>query len=399
MGGWGSVTPRRAAAGIALAGALLSLVAAPACGSDCTETLTCADQPGDDASPPEASGDRSLSDRSTGDVRGGDTVGSDASKGDVTMPPPDACDAAAVENCTNNFDDNCDGKIDCADPTCSQQGFRCIPAAPNGWTGPAAYYSGAAAAPACPSAYPTDAIDGNSDPSQTPATCTCNCGAPQGVSCSPVTLTYFVDNVCSQLCSTDSLPGNVCVPASCLKALSATASPPQPQGGSCAPSAGTNVPPVQWSDAERACTGPVGGGCAAGQVCAAPVGNPFGATQCVAMAGQQSCPAQYPNGAPTTYGGANDSRGCSQCTCGSPGGLTCSQPTVTLWTDAQCTQLQYTSFAADGACQASGGGDMGGPLGAASTVSSLQGSGSCTQGGGTPQGTVTPTMPTTVCCL
>jgi hypothetical protein len=383
MGG-GLVTPRRAAGLVALAGALLSLLAAPACGSDCTETLTCADQPGDDGSP---AGDRSISDQN---------AGGDTHTGDVTMPLDAACDKAAVENCTNNFDDNCDGKIDCADPMCNAQGFACVPAAPNGWTGPVAYYSGASESPACPAAYPTDSLNGHSTPAQAPAVCSCSCGSPQGVSCSAVNITYFSDGQCGASCGSDGLPGGLCVAAPC-QGLSESATPPQVQGGSCTASGTKKVPPITWGASERACTGPVGGGCAAGMVCAAAVGSPFGGTPCVYEAGQQSCPAQYPK-ATTTYGGANDSRDCGPCACGNPTGLSCSIPTVSLWSDPQCGSRQVSMFAADGTCT-SGGVSGGAVAGAISTSSMLQGSGSCPAMGGAATGSVTPTMPTTVCCL
>ena len=393
------VTPRRAAAGVAVAGVLLSLGAAPACGSDCSETLTCADQPSSDDGAAEATGDRAVLDQGAGDR--GDTGHADGTvgesgQGDVNPPPPDACDAAAVENCTNDFDDNCDGKVDCADPMCAAQGFSCVPAAPNGWKGPVAYYRGASASPACPSAYPTDALDGNSDPSQAPAQCTCACGAPQGASCSAVTVTYYQDTLCGgSSCGTSTLQGSQCASLPCA-ANGAKAGPPTVQGGSCTPMPGKIVPALQWNDAERACGGPVGGGCGGGMVCAASVGAPFGATQCVFQSGQQSCPSQYPNATGTTYGGANDSRDCSACNCGGPVGYSCTVPKVSTWAD-NCQLQTVNQFAADGSCNSL---SFNGKVKAVNATSPiLEGNASCPATGGTAQGSVTPTMPTSVCCL
>jgi hypothetical protein len=369
---------------------------APACGSsDCTETLTCADQPTDDASGP----DQGLGDHSLPDTRANDSPAAPEAGKDVITPLDSGCDVGAVENCTNGIDDNCNNLVDCADPMCMSQGFACVPAAPSGWTGPGAYYSGASAAPSCPGGYPTDSLDGNSDVVGSPAMCSCSCGAVQGAGCSSVGLTYYQQLNCGGgSCGTDSLPPSFCVVAPC-DAKSVAASPPTVQGGACTPSANDTIPPVTWSKSQRGCTGQVGGGCGAAMVCAPPVASPFAPTRCVYSPGTQPCPAGYANPSTTAYGGVNDTRGCTACSCGGAAGLSCSQPTVTLWTDSVCSQQQLSTIPADGSCAQLGGGGNMIPKGGEASAFGLQGVGSCPAGGGAPQGSVTPAKPTTVCCL
>jgi hypothetical protein len=405
------VGPRRFTAGLTVAGVALVVVTSPACGSpQCTDTLTCNDQAdlGVDGAPDDASafdqavgdvGDAPLADRVVGDVSLPDASTDSVAVGDATKPPLDAaCDASAVENCTNGIDDNCNGMVDCADPTCKSAGFTCVPTAPTGWTGPVAYDEGAPPSAACPAGYPTDALDGQSDPSTTAATCSCSCGAVQGASCSLTNVAYYSTLDCTgATCGDDGLPGGQCVAVPC--GSSAAASPPVVAGGACTATPSQTVPPVQWQQAQRACTGVVGGGCSAGNVCAPPVASPFAPTPCVYTAGSTGCPSGYPNAATTTYASATDTRSCSACSCGSPTGLSCSVPTMSLWSDVSCSVSQVTSFPANGACVSLGGSGMQRVGGAEASAFGVQGNGSCTASGGTPQGSVTPTQPTTVCCL
>jgi hypothetical protein len=392
---------RRHAVGVAIAGVVLSMASAPACGSpDCTETLTCADQPTDDASGfDQALGDRNATDQSSGGDRAMDARTSEGSP-DAVLPPPDAgCDAGAVENCVNGIDDNCNGLVDCADPMCSGAGFACVPAAPPGWTGPGAYYTGASIAPPCPGGYPTDSLDGESDVQNSPAMCACACGAVQGAGCSTAGISYYQDAMCNGAsCGMDALPPNFCVAAPCA-AAAVIASPPIVQGGVCTPAAKTTIPQVSWSKAQRACTGPVGGGCSSGMVCAPPVASPFAGTRCVYSAGAQACPGDYPNASTTTYGGVSDTRSCSACACGAPTGLSCTQPTLTMWSGTVCMMLQLQSIPADGLCHQLVNGGMNNTQSAEASSFSLQGNGSCAASGGTAQGSLTPTQPSTVCCL
>ncbi|MGA7121295.1 MAG: hypothetical protein WBY94_14420, partial [Polyangiaceae bacterium] len=84
-----------------------------------------------------------------------DAVITDVSIDDwMTNPPADVpcAPTSSTENCTNGIDDNCDGLVDCAEPSCQTAGYACVGAAPAGWSGPDLFWTGAAGAtaPACP---------------------------------------------------------------------------------------------------------------------------------------------------------------------------------------------------------------------------------------------------------
>lgn len=103
----------------------------------------------------------------------------------------DACDAA-VEDCTNGLDDNCNGLVDCADPECASQGFACTPAVPVGWS-LVAYVENAR--PSCPVGWGASAP--NVEGPDGGGACQCACGAPTVNPCVQGTLSMSLgQNVC-----------------------------------------------------------------------------------------------------------------------------------------------------------------------------------------------------------
>src|SRR5262249_689709 len=116
----------------------------------------------------------------------------------------------------------------------------CVPVAPSGWTGPYELYDGPGPAPACGAAYvATPFYTGNDQLVAPPATCTCSCGAPTGVTCSSVTLTAYRGLACSNpVCASATLSPFTCTPvdtASCGYPYEFSATASTAQGGSCAP--------------------------------------------------------------------------------------------------------------------------------------------------------------------
>jgi hypothetical protein len=406
---------------LAAAAGLSTMVAmSAACGSiDCAETATCPEPAADatestlDAATPvdevEEGGNPQVGEGvfETGADGGigtpGDSgpdvdagVGDAARVGDAAGDGPDGC--ALTEDCTNGIDDNCDGKIDCADPQCMPS-YMCTPAFPPGWSGPVAVFEqdsdgGAPTVPPCPSAYPTLAQDGHATPLAAGASCQCTCQGP----CSLVVSTY-TNNNCggTHLCAATTVSAS-CVPAAGACAVQTAKITTGVAFAGCSPGAQKSVPPYSWVTAARACasgrTTYFQGGCDAGQVCAEAPPTTFARGLCIYQSGNPACPAGGYAVAHAVYGDAGDSRDCNasacQCSGGAAGG-TCSATNVTLSSASNC---------AGGACL---GGSCGAPfpltsspyIGATLTYSS----GSCTSTGtASPVGTVTPNTPTTICC-
>lgn len=194
--------------------------------------------------------------------------------------PRRAADAAVdgppgpESSCFDGLDNNGDRLFDCADPTCAAVAACVEPAPAGGWTGPAALYAGAAPVPACPAPYTMTLDPGGTDLAAGPATCAaCTCGPPTGGACTPA-------------------------------------------GGAA------TVPAPTFTTTARACAMPptTATGCPSG-VCR-PIAPPSFAGQCIVHTGDQPCP-----GPPYTnrhvFQEADDTRGCTPCTCSAPTGGAC----------------------------------------------------------------------------
>ena len=162
---------------------------------------------------------------------------------------------------------------------------------------------------------------------------------------------------------------------------------------SCAPVENNVAPPSpSWKSAVLGCgsLSLAPGGCAGGNVCVPQPGAPFASGACVRQAGDLPCPAGPYTKRRVVYGGADDTRGCSACSCGTPSGGSC-QGTLALRSGVGCTGNNLGSGSVPGCVTK--------PAGSGYFVAnaSLVGA-TCQQSGGAPTGTVTPTGPTTVCC-
>ena len=247
------------------------------------------------------------------------------------------------ENCTNGIDDDRDGSADCADTDCIA-GFMCAPPTPgDGWVGPLSFWSGSGAPPACTneSGFPTEITNAGSGISVAPSSCySCECGAPQGVSCQVGALTIFSDQACSGLNRTLNI-----VQGECVAFLSSTMDPASvrwesapPAGGACIPktSGSAVIPPVQWDTRMRACgdAPPNGAGCGIGSCVARPKA-PFAKQFCVYQRGDLACPAGSYSNRSVYFSGVTDTRTCTDCECTLPSGTSCTG-TLKLFTDLLC---------------------------------------------------------------
>jgi hypothetical protein len=316
--------------------------------------------------------------------------------------------------------------------------FKCVPTMPPaGWTGYFALYDGPAAQfSGCGTMFPMMKYTGNNQIMAPPATCPCNCGNPTGGTCQipPVAIS---DAACGQagFCSCPVTPPagyteNTCfnfpVPMMAGKfyecggttcgqqmgstscntgtmncTVSAKVGTSTVSGSSCTPSATMPMkPPVMWGSLGDACGGAQPGkGCTDTSATCMPIPTaPFHSGICIMQAGMQQCPAGMFTDTHVFYSATNDTRGCTACMCGTATGDTCTV-TWTLYSDTAfppACEMQELMMGS-GTCSAFSGNPS--ITSAKATITSPPSGGTCTPINGQPTGTVTPTNPTTFCCI
>jgi len=407
--------------------------------SDCAQRATCSSgdgiEGGNDSGGPgtDAGDDASGLDATMTDVTSEDVVvGNDVEEGGEDAPGETAVEDAPIadvtteksaadgpcvptgsaENCTNGIDDNCDGLVDCAEPSCQTAGYACVGAAPAGWSGPDLFWTGTAGAtaPACPTGYQT--LDGNAGPTGTSGSCACTCAA-SGQACTATAalhsdMTCAVNPACRSVTVTATMTGTgACTPIAPTTvcgsggSFAAAGGVPALSGGTCVPQVTkTPGPAAGWTSSARVCTAPADfpGGCAAaGQECVPPTPSPFGAAMCVHQSGDASCPAGFPTKS-LIYRGETDMRGCGPCMCSArPTGGTCAG-TISVWGDLAggCTGTVAGTYTLGNTCTTY--------TGASNNPGYAQGNFTVTPGTctvvtqPTPTGAVIGTGPATVCC-
>lgn len=230
------------------------------------------------------------------------------------------------ENCTDAFDNDGDGLVDCADPDC-KPGYSCVPAPPSGWTGYArlraqTYAAGAPAGPECPDgSTPERFFSGlGAAPDCTP----CNCGPMTGGQCGVAPLMCSTSSTdCSGATDATAIASSSCkAGSSSINQLSCYVAPaPVVSAGSCAPTKSTfaNTDPFEW--AQDVCRQPAGGGCAANEACTQNGAGDYVGYVCVELAGDQPCPVGW--GVRTVaYTSHTDTRSCDDCKC-TPSTVSC----------------------------------------------------------------------------
>lgn len=338
--------------------------------------------------------------------------------------------APPVEDCFAPGDEDGDALADCADPDCDAD-LECAPSFPVGWNnlGYVALFRGDAGInPACPAGTTGNAVyEGNAALQNTAASCSpCTCGAPQDRDCfitqdfnageaglqgaqvlnvsncgaasriDETTMPSNWDGICH---TNETFPGGQsCSGVACNQSVrvgTATVS-----GGSCASAGGqpSGASPT-WAERGEACRATAGlTGCSAGSSCVLKPKAPWGSRVCIARAGDWSCPSESLfTQKRVFYGDYADDRSCTGCDCNSPTGGTC-KLTVSFYADAVCGGTPVAEIES-GACGNLSGNPTIASWEAAVTTPPAGGSCNAVAGGGQPSGTVTPTEPTTFCCL
>lgn len=238
--------------------------------------------------------------------------------------PDPNCKSTGSEVCDDGLDNDCDGKIDCADSNCTA-GFACEEA-PAGWT-PIAFAP--AAPPAC--AASTTASDLKVAAGDGNASCSCSC-AGAGGSCATgsFTVTSSGEITCAVAPVTGTVPatGNcLAIPTQFQAGAFLKATPPAPPL-SCTPSATVNGALTSGRQCQAA---RFGTGCGANQVCAPKAAAMM--ASCITKPGKNVCPAGFAKRS-TAGTAATDDRSCPGCTCNGP--TPCTGGTVSVYGNSAC---------------------------------------------------------------
>lgn len=239
------------------------------------------------------------------------TASGGAMLGCITSPSSNGGASGSNEDCANGLD--------------------CV-RVPKDWSGPGAFYEGdPATVPCCPSAFPNLGPEGGNKPRSDAVTCaSCSCEAD--VSCKPGILTAFLDKTCNEPLLPMPQDAECRLVGSVLPlGGSFSAAPPTFTVGATCKSVGGGVssrPRPSWTVADRICAAPTSNaGCQGGSVCARPPTDLFVNAVCIWHAGLLDCPHGFPQ-QHAFFSDFDDTRTCSDCTCGQPkSGGSCSVTT------------------------------------------------------------------------
>jgi len=293
-------------------------------------------------------------------------------------------------------------------------GFACTPAVPSGWSGPMEVYAGSTTPPAgCSANFEGPIFSGGDGPTAGSATCDCQCGPAENVQCPGVDVSFYagvssVGSACNapMPCAQRSLTPAACTTvngaASCDAGAASIRMPvPVATGGGCTPMPTKSIPPPSWTVSTLACISALGrapSDCPARQQCSPLPSAPFGSSLCIAQAGVLICPSADYTARRIYYGGFDDSRDCSACGCGDVTGATCSA-TLEVFTPSAsptglgCTAGQPIDYIAPVSCApVQQPGDF-------RLTTAIANAGTCAGSPVTPTGGVSPSGPTTFCCL
>jgi hypothetical protein len=236
---------------------------------------------------------------------------------------PDAAQPLPTEACEDGIDNDGDGLVDCADPSC-QPDHECIPEPPGGFT---LEYVGSN--PTCPDgAAPRVVLT-----QDTPACdlSSCGCGSPNGA-CG-INATFFSTACMGGTGSNVTMSGNTCYNSfgtalggtfiASAAAVSCTATG----------TATTTAPPPPR--ALNLCTVSASGGCTAGQRCVRRTGD---SPACAVAQGAMACPSEYP--VSRTAGDSIDDQ--RQCGCGCSSAASCAGAQVQYYGSGGCNGMPKT---------------------------------------------------------
>jgi hypothetical protein len=253
---------------------------------------------------------------------------------------------ALPESCFNGRDDDCDGRIDCADTDCSPTVAHCVALDPTG--GLVGILAGAGAT--CPTVYPNATALMKA---LQPTGCTgCTCARP-ATSCSTTVSSFSTAAACSG--GTPNTPSQLTPAMGCVKpewyntslnSFGVMASAFMPSvSGACQPTGAAAPGTPTWGVTNRFCaTSTIGGGCATGQICVPVVPSP--PQRCVLYDGARTCAAgQTADAWYTSYSGTGN---CSACSCTQTAAASCSAMRINIGSDWTCGPVPVAMITAGG---------------------------------------------------
>jgi len=281
-------------------------------------------------------------------------------------------------------------------------GCECVPPPPNQWDGPVVRYFGSAfdVLPSCPAPWGGNEDIGFGNVVGAAHTCSaCACATPN-VSCGAPTTPCYNQGSCNAFAGTASPPlGGACENTGFSMALDGIGNTARgnlvPIVGGCAASGGTlTKPPADWENPGVVCDGGVSvEDCVVpGELCAFVPPAPFEKKFCIRRNGNRTCPADYPDKQliDTSF---SDTRNCTNCTCGSPSGVSCTGQT-TLYSGLSCTGSSDV-ITNNGTCQTLAFNARSSKL---TSIAGPNGVGSCAESGGSPTGSASAGSQETLCC-
>ncbi|XXT24334.1 hypothetical protein WME94_22630 [Sorangium sp. So ce429] len=305
----------------------------------------------------------------------------------------------------------------------------CVSPAPLGWFGPALlWYGPPEQAPDCPAEASNVGYEGFADLAPAPLACAaCLCDPPDAASAScQLSLGWSAHT--AAVCPAD-VPGSVetafaapdgwdgactaanAIPAGqdcggqpCVQSLSVEA-PAVLVTAACTPRVDEPPPPARldpWQTRALACLPGAYTECPGnGSTCMPspdqPGGPPPGGfLTCIFHEGDVMCESPYLD-RHVFHGGAEDTRGCSECGCGEPEGASCTIM-ASVYSDGACAD-QVASILVSSMAPFCGVTPPGVALGSKSAEIVAVDPGGCAPSGGEPVGELLPAEPSTFCCL
>lgn len=334
-----------------------------------------------DGSTDEGAGDDSGSASMSATLEGDATAMDEASSGEQ--------DGTSGATLTSAGTSEGAGTSDGGDAECGPAA-ACGELAPVGWFGPAIYARvvGGGAMPDCPDAFSAlgpSVLEGWNDPG--PAICECSCELSTPLNCSSYAYSHN-----SASCNTYNLYTPVTTMCANANLTGWTQFYSNPQNfPTCMQESSETFPPPAWDAQIRSCKladDTAGQACGDGGTCLPTAPEGFEAGLCIYKDGDQECPAGAYANKSVFYANVEDTRECSNCSCGSAS-ATCTAP-LQVFEGPDCEGVPLAEIAPNSACTQVTGGSvaMAGDDDGGCPVSSPA----------EPAGAIVPSGPFTFCC-
>ncbi len=333
---------------------------------------------------PADSGMNTETSGSTGDGSGSSTGGSATLTTSTSMSESSSSESSI----STTADTSTSSPETTGDPECG--GGTCGSPAPSGWFGPTIYAAVGAGAelPACPAEYPDTGptvLAGFNAPAAT--TCDCTCTLSGGGGCNGGLQTHAQADCYDWIGYSNITEGCTNVAINGFVTAYAYGGYPPP---TCMKDTTEEIPPVAWDATIRTCRlSETSLSCNDGGVCLPPPPEDFEATWCIYQQGDVECPAGPFGNKQMFYTGVEDTRDCTNCTCGTAG-TDCQNGEVQIFAAPDCAGEPVATVPFGNVCTAAVGnsvaGDFGGQAPCPINTAPM------------PEGDVAATGPFTFCC-